>query len=269
MKKRILLIEMLLIIFFFVLPPLLAANANSSANIKSFSYIILIEFLVAFLLEFQYRKFFKSSKNQNYLKTLILSLKWNAICLASLMIIYAIFEFIYIFFLKTDFSQNAQIIPQNFLQWIFLILSFISSAFFEEEIYRQFLPQSLIFFTEFLFSKSKSNLNSNVFFDNSNLQNNSDFLNNQNLQNNFNSIKVSKSEKIQNIIIFFIEFLCVTIFAFSHRYLGFISVFNAFFCGIILRITCKKTNSIMPGMIAHFSYNFILILFNFFMNSKV
>lgn len=261
MKKRILLIEMLLIIFFIVLPPLLEANTNSSANIKSFSYIILIEFLVAFLLEFQYRKFFKSSEasksseNQNYLKTLILGLKWNAICLASLMIIYAIFELIYVFFLKTDFSQNLQIVPQNFLQWIFLILSFISSAFFEEEIYRQFLPQSLIFFTKFLFSKSKSNLNSRDFSDDS------DFT--KNLPN------VSKSNKIQNVIIFLIETICVAIFALSHRYLGFISVLNAFFCGIVLRLTCKKTKSIIPGMIAHFSYNFILILFNFFMSSKV
>lgn len=258
MKKRILLIEMLLIIFFIVLPPLLEANTNSSANIKSFSYIILIEFLVAFLLEFQYRKFFKSSEsseNQNYLKTLILGLKWNAICLASLMIIYAIFELIYVFFLKTDFSQNLQIVPQNFLQWIFLILSFISSAFFEEEIYRQFLPQSFIFFAKLLFSKSESNLNSRDFSDDSDLT--------KNLPN------VSKSNKIQNVIIFLIEFLCVVIFAFSHRYLGFISVLNAFFCGIVLRLTCKKTKSIMPGTIAHFSYNFILILFNFFMNSKV
>ncbi len=230
MKKRILLVEMLLIIFFIVLPPLLATNASSSANIKSFSYIILIEFLIAFLLEFQYRKFFKSLKNQNHLETLVLNLKWNAICLACLMIIYAIFELIYVFFLKTDFSQNSQIIPQNFLQWIFLILSFISSAFFEEEIYRQFLPQSLIFFADSL---------------------------------------ILKSNKIRNVIIFLIEALCVVIFAFSHRYLGFISVLNAFFCGIILRITCKKTKSIIPGTIAHFSYNFILILFNFFMNSKI
>lgn len=241
MKKRILIVEILLVIFFIVLPPLLTKSTNSSTNIKTFSNIILIEFLLAFLLEFQYRKFFKSKENQNHLKILVLNLKWNAICLASLMIIYAIFEFIYVFFLKTDFSQNSEIIPQNFLQWIFLILSLASSAFFEEEIYRQFLPQSLIFLSDFLVPKSNS----------SNFQEN------------------SKSSKIRNTIIFLIEFLCVVIFAFSHRYLGFISVLNAFFCGIVLRLTCKNTKSIFPGTIAHFSYNFILILFNFFMNSKV
>ena len=50
-------------------------------------------------------------------------------------------------------------------------------------------------------------------------------------------------------------------FAFAHLYLGWLSVINAAFAHIFLRLCYKKTKRIWPGFAAHFIYNvFSLIL---------
>ncbi len=260
MKKHILFLEILAIGIFLVTPPLLAKTGSTSVDITKFSNLILIELCTAFLLEFQYREAFKIKNNEIKLKKIVRNLKWNAISLSFLMIIYAALEAVQIFFIKTPQIQNASMIPQNFSGWIFLISNLSASAFFEEEIYRQFLPQSLIFLTDF----SNSSKNQNSPAENKEISSSKNSVNEENLQKI--SDKGGKKSILNKIRIFVLESICILIFAFSHRNNGILAVINAFFCGIILRLSCIKTQSIFPGMLAHFSYNTILVLFNYFMN---
>lgn len=72
-------------------------------------------------------------------------------------------------------------------------------------------------------------------------------------------------DKKNKILFYFVELISVLIFAFSHRYLGMISVLNAFFCGIILRLCLSRSKSLFPGFLAHFTYNISLIVFSLLM----
>lgn len=53
------------------------------------------------------------------------------------------------------------------------------------------------------------------------------------------------------------EILCCLLFAFSHLYLGWFSVFNAACAHIVLRINYKKSHTIWTGVTVHFLYNLI------------
>lgn len=59
--------------------------------------------------------------------------------------------------------------------------------------------------------------------------------------------------------IIFCEILCVLLFTFAHRYLGLLSLINACLAGIVLRVCCKKNNSIVPCFVAHGTYNLVML----------
>ena len=61
----------------------------------------------------------------------------------------------------------------------------------------------------------------------------------------------------------FWEIFAVLIFAFSHFYQGAAGVFNAFFCGIILRLIFLKTKSLWCSFGVHVFYNFFVIFIEF------
>ncbi len=72
--------------------------------------------------------------------------------------------------------------------------------------------------------------------------------------------EAAKNERIKSALKIFIEFFAALIFAFSHRYLGFFSVANAFFAHGILRFCYKKTGKIELNFILHFLYNFLSLI---------
>ena len=59
------------------------------------------------------------------------------------------------------------------------------------------------------------------------------------------------------------EIFAVLIFAFSHFYQGAVGIFNAFFCGIILRLIFLKTKSLWCSFGVHVFYNFLVIFVEF------
>lgn len=65
------------------------------------------------------------------------------------------------------------------------------------------------------------------------------------------------SKKIFRIIC---EIISLLVFAFSHLYLGWLSVINAAIGYVVLRVCFKKTKNIFAGFSAHFVYNFICLL---------
>lgn len=56
------------------------------------------------------------------------------------------------------------------------------------------------------------------------------------------------------------EIISIILFSLGHIYLGILSVINAAIACCILRICYKKTNSLIPGITAHFTYNIIQLL---------
>ena len=144
---------------------------------------------------------------------LVNSLKWGALTLGFLMLIFAaVHAFCFAFKISSAQTEILLKNPENFSSWIFLIFTLAAGAFFEEAVYRQFVPETL-------------NL-------------------------------LLKKWKIP------VEIFSVVIFALAHRYLGWISVFNAAFCGAVLRLCRIKTASIAPSFSAHFIYNLSLIVFS-------
>lgn len=70
----------------------------------------------------------------------------------------------------------------------------------------------------------------------------------------------AKKERTKKILASFSEILSALAFALSHRYLGFLSVMNAFFAHGILRFCCKKTGKLRLNVLSHFLYNFLSLL---------
>lgn len=66
-----------------------------------------------------------------------------------------------------------------------------------------------------------------------------------------------KSEKI---VFFISEILALLLFSLAHGYLGILSLFNAAIAHIVLRITYKKSETVIPGFMAHFLYNIISLI---------
>lgn len=132
-------------------------------------------------------------------------------------------SFIFNFISSLRNNNQIQIIkPQTFFEWICCVLNFIFAAFYEEIIYRFYLPDA----SKNLF----------VFF----------------IKNDNN-----KTKKTISIIC---EIITLLIFSFSHLYLGIFSVFNAAIGHIILRACYCKSKNIYSSFIAHAAYNIISLI---------
>lgn len=213
MKKRYILAEFLIVFVFLLIPPIFADKGTYLS--EEFSFSVLAEFFIAAILQFQFKienKCKKKSANEKFI-WLVNSLKWSALTLGFLMLIFAAVH-AFSFAFKVSSAQTEILLknPENVLSWTFLIFTLAAGAFFEEVLYRQFVPETL------------------------------------------NSLL--EKWKIP------VEIFSVVIFALAHRYLGWISVCNAAFCGAVLRLCRIKTASIAPSFAAHFIYNLSLVVFS-------
>ncbi len=114
-------------------------------------------------------------------------------------------------------------------QWFLAIAALASGAFYEECLYRAFLPEIPLH----ILSQTKREF-------------------------------PRKHEKELTALV---EILCTILFAFSHRYMGIAAVVNALLCGIILRLCYKKSGRILCGTMVHFCYNLTLLVFSALANS--
>ncbi|HBP10063.1 MAG TPA: hypothetical protein DD629_07800 [Treponema sp.] len=196
-----------------LIPPIFADKGTYLS--EEFSFSVLAEFFIAAILQFQFKienKCKKKSANEKFI-WLVNSLKWSALTLGFLMLIFAAVH-AFSFAFKVSSAQTEILLkkPENVLSWAFLIFTLAAGAFFEEVLYRQFVPETL------------------------------------------NSLL--EKWKIP------VEIFSVVIFALAHRYLRWISVCNAAFCGAVLRLCRIKTASIAPSFAAHFIYNLSLVVFS-------
>ena len=176
-----------------------------------------VQFLVAVLLQMHFVYFLRkkdyAKKNGSRIFTVCF---WWSITLGSLMLLFALMQTLS-FFIEKNAHHTMQSVTSVFA-WISVTVSVAIAAFYEEVLYRQFLPEV-----------------SAILLDG----------------------RVNKK-----IFCYLMEVLIILIFAFSHRYLGFIPVLNAFACGAVLRLCYRKTGSIWTGALSHFTYNMTLIIFS-------
>lgn len=217
MKKHSFIVEItffLLIFLFFALPPLFYP-LNHDLNL-SFSWNFPWRNLILCL----FSVFIYSLYNDDtfsFIKFLPFIFTLGLLFFSSL-----IFKAIDVLFIKADRKIQFEL-PQNFKEWLFCLLGFLFSAFYEEVLYRFYLPESLLKFVEL-------------------------------------KVSVKKSADFTSRISILCEIMIALLFAFAHLYLGWLSVINALAAHIILRITYKKSKGIWAGFMAHFIYNIISLI---------
>ena len=221
MNKIFSLLEFLAVFSALVLPTFFAPNSADVITLDfSHGYTAATFFLFAvsvfiYLIE---KKFAEKTENS----ALVIKISYGNICLGMIFLVSAIFQTAGFLLEKEGFQffQNDKIIfPKN----IFYLMNFLAgtfcAAFYEEILYRFYLPESL--------------------------------------KRNFKILTSGKLDsKKSKQADFVFELAPALIFAFSHIYLGFLAVLNAFFSGIILRICMRKTKSVFVPAIIHCIYNF-------------
>ena len=213
----------LLILTFFLIPPFFSpqiSESNSPFLKWTFPSRQLIYAVFSFSLYFFYKKKFQNDEEKEINRLFRFPLLFT---FSVLFFIQLIFKFISIS--KNGLSQNHNflneqvkvMLPDSFATWSFCILNFIFSGFFEEVIYRFYLPLIL-----------------HSFF--------------------------TRNSKENKAVFVLVEVVCCLFFAFSHLYLGFLSVLNAFFAHLVLRLSFMISRNIYCNTAAHFLYNVISLI---------
>lgn len=215
MKKRYILIEFLLVLAFLAVPPVFVSHGTGLSQAGTFNASVLYQLLISVILFFQFLKLKPAEKSKAKIFRFLFH---GTITLGILMIIFALMQSIELLFSNEEMkSQNFMPDVDGPLSILFLTLAVVCGAFYEEVLYRQFLPEFMALIA---------------------------------------------GEKINRKIVFYgTEFLALLLFAFAHRYQGWISVVNSFLCGTVLRLCYKKTSSVLPGAAAHAVYNLSLSVF--------
>ena len=171
-------------------------------------------------------------------------------------------------------------LPSSIAETFFCIANFACASFYEEAIYRLYLPEMLGAVLKDVFLKSKNNDAETkkeiaaskeavhkdpvreksaepAAHESAIRKENAESAAGENIAGK-NTARKKRAETAVRIS----EMLSVAAFALSHRYLGLPSVVNAFFAGIMLRICCKKSGTLWTNTASHFAYNMLsLVLF--------
>lgn len=228
MKKHSFIVEIFTFIIcflFFVLPPLLVFGSNF--NEQTFQNWTFPWYqLITGSLFFCFYIFYIKTSNENQVNSItpkqkILFISFTIVfTLALLFFNSLIFKFLALFF-PSGSNQIQVTKPKTFQEVLFCLINFGFSASYEEILYRAYLPEALIL----LFR-----------------------------------INVTENTKFKYISLFFVEVSGTLLFAFAHIYAGWLSVLNAIFAHLILRLIYRKTGNIYSNIIAHWLYNLLILL---------
>lgn len=219
MKKHSLTLDIIIfsaVLVFCITPGIISQFllvTNTSFSTWNFPFSALFTFLISFTLFYFYYDFSIIKDFKLILVKLILP---STFCFCILFALSCFFKFFSLILPPSSESQLQIVMPCNFKEWFFCILMFLFSGFYEEVIYRFFVPELIL-----------------------------------------NWISIKHNKKILN---YAAEVLFMIIFAAGHIYLGFYAVIMAGFSHFVLRFFYKKTNSIIPGFIAHACYNIISLI---------
>ncbi|MGN0740130.1 MAG: type II CAAX prenyl endopeptidase Rce1 family protein [Treponema sp.] len=229
MKKYGLYLEFIFICCIFILPPLFAAPVENTDYDFSFSWFSAVSFLAALYVFFRYEYSAKKHKKFSFFNFL-LSAGRVFLYFGLLILVHILITAAGIFLNVQNYGRTIEL---NFLKTFLITVNFIARAFFEENIYRLYLPCVLHGFIEKFYE---------AFFH-----------------------KQAESFKARFFMAAdgFMEIFCIAVFALSHRYLGVLSVINAFVCGALLRYCVKKSSTVLTASCSHALYNITVFFSNF------
>lgn len=221
----IFLLQFSLILLIFVCPPLFVNYSdNLAVDFSKFSFFALISLILALFLYFQDRRerFSQGNPVQDNKKTI-----WKAAAFTSqyfltfgfLVVGAVLFELLGLA-IKAKSLENV-ILPSTFLQGLYCAFTLAAAAFYEECLYRLYLPKAL-----------KKIL-----------------------------VLTRAGKKFEAVLNFLAEGAAVLLFAFAHRYQGLLALLNALLAGVILRLAFVKSKSLWPAYLAHLSFNAAALLF--------
>lgn len=236
MIKKIFFLQFFIILLFFVFPPLFImpdSKAGAEINFSNFSPFVLVNFLAALFLYLENKNFSRWNWFEKNNEKAV-SGGWKIIMLSSdffvtlglLFVTAVLFELLAVA-LKSNSGQ--EITMRKTADGYFICLtSIVLSAFFEESLYRGYLPCTL-----------KKIIQSKIMK------------------------KEDGADRLScnNAAFWTAEIISLLLFALAHIYSGWIPVLNALAAGFFLRRCALRTKSIMPGFIAHLIYNSMAILF--------
>lgn len=235
MKKYAFWIVFFYVLLFFVILPIGGQflGERQEAVVAYYPFLVFFNGVISFLIYFLALKgrIFENPVEQQKMPFFVYSscalVSFGILCLSSV-----IFETISYFFEIGGGIQKV-IFPSSFLGWINFFFGVIFAAFFEEVIYRFYLPRA---FREILQKRlTDKKKASEKMFDNQRLS-------------------------------VFCEGLALLLFGLGHIYLGILGFLNALVCGAALRLCMIKTKSLWIPFGIHAVYNFLsfLILFLLF-----
>ena len=256
----------------FVIPPLFPGSAPTRA-FSSWTFPIkpLCYAAIAFaLLRFSFPPSAERSKADAFR---FVQTGWAIASFGSLCVIASVVE------LAVRFSGGKAnlhpSLPSSIAETFFCIANFACASFYEEAIYRLYLPEMLGAVLKDVFFKSKNNdaetkkeiaASEEAVHKDSVREKSAEPAAHESAVRKENAEsaagKNTARKKRAETAVRISETLSVIAFALSHRYLGLPSVVNAFFAGIMLRIYCKKSGTLWTNTAAHFAYNMLsLVLF--------
>lgn len=198
-----------------VLPPCFAAPPNELSLEPRISHLVLIA--VSMLLLARYAKAFLPQRNKNPAQKAVTTgaslVAFGVLCLSSVLASVLLWK-----------KGNVPPFPLLHGKILLCIITFLTSAFYEETIYRLYLPSIL-------------------------------------------QIALKRSSKMEGTLSTvartIAEALPLLVFAFSHKYSGMASVFNALAAAAALRICLIKGGSLAACVLVHTSYNTIQLLLGY------
>lgn len=146
MGKKLSLCLLLLAIALLALPPVFCHSQQEAVRKIDFSAFSAASLVLSFvLLSLSPSKRTASLSAKQRFASFILSIKAATFCLASLMLIFAFFQAVQAVLPQgVAAGQQSVQMPSGALGWASLVLALASGALFEEALYRQFLPETLI-----------------------------------------------------------------------------------------------------------------------------
>ena len=232
MKKNVFLAVFLYVLLFLVIAPIVFQffGERREAVVAYYPFVVFLNGGIAFLIYYFalkgriFEKHVLREKKPFFVYSSCVLVCFGSLCLSSV-----IFESASYFFRIGGGIQKV-IFPSSFLGWINFFFGVIFAAFFEEVIYRFYLPRT---FREILqkrlTGKKKA---SEKMFDNQRLS-------------------------------VFCEGLALLLFGLGHIYLGILGFLNALVCGAALRLCMIKTKSLWMTFGIHAVYNFLSFLVAF------
>ena len=236
----------LLIYIFFIIPPLTVPYDEGRVLFSrlSFPFQALISFLVFIVLYIFRKHIFKESyENTSKKKQPFAGVFCFLISFGSLLFISAILQLISG---KVSSGGSLEVLSPEGIEWVYLCLSFVFQGFNEEVLYRFYLPESGNYFIRLIDKKRKKTVEAES--------------QTETAQGTEQSASLSVDKKNVPVIFLISETVYALIFAFSHRYLGFFAVLNAFFAHCVLRWSFCKCRNIYVTSLAHIIYNFFSLL---------